>query len=51
LLRDAAALVDAGKLRPLIDPARYPLARVADAHRQLEDGHALGKVVVDIAPG
>ena len=51
IMREAAALVDAGKLRPLLDPARHALAGVAEAHRQLEEGRALGKVVVDIAPG
>jgi NADPH2:quinone reductase len=49
ILREAAALVEAGKLRPLIDPAHFTLAQVADAHRHLESGHALGKVVVDAA--
>jgi len=49
ILREVAALVDAGRLRPLIDPARHTLATIGDAHAQLEAGRALGKVVIDIA--
>lgn len=49
ILREIAALVDAGRLRPLIDPERFPLDRVAAAHAKLEAGRALGKLVIDIA--
>lgn len=49
VMRDAAALVDAGKLRPMIDPRRFTLAQIADAHRHAESGGPVGKVVVDIA--
>ncbi|CAH2602258.1 Zinc-dependent alcohol dehydrogenase family protein [Rhodovastum atsumiense] len=49
LLREAAALVEAGTLRPLLDPARFDLAAAADAYRHLESGQACGKVVIDIA--
>ncbi len=28
--------------------ARYPLERIADAHRDVETGHGLGKVILDI---
>ncbi|WP_268218955.1 zinc-binding dehydrogenase [Streptomyces sp. EMB24] len=48
--REAAALVDEGKLRPLLDGTRYTLADVADAHRSVESGTADGKVVVDVEP-
>lgn len=50
-LREAAALVDAGKLAPLVDPRRFTLDQLADAHRTAESGRPLGKVVVDIATG
>ncbi|MGV9729817.1 zinc-dependent alcohol dehydrogenase family protein [Streptomyces albogriseolus] len=50
ILREAAALVDEGKLRPLLDGTRYTLADVADAHRSVESGTADGKVVVDVEP-
>jgi NADPH2:quinone reductase len=50
ILDDIADLADAGKLRPLVDPRRFTLETVADAHRHLESGAARGKVVVDIDP-
>jgi NADPH2:quinone reductase len=49
ILREAAVLVEAGKLRPLIDPTRFDLTTAPDAHRFLESGRAQGKVVIDIA--
>ena len=51
ILREAAALADAGRLRPHLDPRRFDLASVADAHRHLEGGQAVGKVVIDVAEG
>jgi NADPH:quinone reductase-like Zn-dependent oxidoreductase len=42
-----AELADAGKLR--VDVAeRFPLERIADAHRMSADGHAGGKIVVTV---
>ena len=38
-------LVEAGTVRPVIDRT-YPLTKVVDALRWVEDGHARGKVVV-----
>nr|WP_026227643.1 zinc-dependent alcohol dehydrogenase family protein [Hoeflea sp. 108] len=49
ILRQLATLVEDGKVRPLIDPERFPLDRLPDAFRHLESGRALGKVVVEIA--
>ena len=49
LLREAGEMAVAGKFRPLLDERRFALAEVADAHRHLESGQALGKVVIDIA--
>lgn len=48
ILRDAAALADEGKLRPLMDPHHYDLSSVADAHAAVEGGTARGKIAVDI---
>ncbi|MBK5910846.1 quinone oxidoreductase [Rhodothalassium salexigens] len=50
ILTATAALADAGQLRPHLDPQRFTLDQVADAHRHLEGGRAVGKVVLDIAP-
>ena len=40
-------LVAAGKLKPVID-RRYPLHQTADALRYLGEGHARGKIVIDV---
>ena len=40
-------LAEAGKLRPVID-RRYPLAEAPEAVRYVGEGHARGKVVVEI---
>jgi NADPH:quinone reductase-like Zn-dependent oxidoreductase len=43
-----AELFEAGKVVPVID-RRYPLSAVPEALRYLEEGHALGKVVITVA--
>jgi NADPH:quinone reductase len=48
ILREVAALVDAGKLQPLVDETRFTLTTAADAYRYLVSGRATGKAVIDI---
>lgn len=48
ILTRVASLVDAGKLKPLIDPHSFNLATIGDAHTLLESGKAHGKIVVSI---
>lgn len=48
IMAAAARLADAGVLKPLVDPQVFPLERLADAHRHLESGKSVGKVVVQI---
>ncbi|PQO46748.1 NAD(P)-dependent alcohol dehydrogenase [Blastopirellula marina] len=40
-------LVQQGKLRTVIDEV-FPIERAADAHRKSEDGHAIGKIVLQV---
>jgi NADPH:quinone reductase-like Zn-dependent oxidoreductase len=46
-LAEIAQLIDAGKLRPLVE-AVYPLARSVDAYKHAERGGAKGKVVLQV---
>ena len=48
ILRSATALVEAGKVRPRVDPRRYTLDEVDAAHRALASGPSTGKIVIDI---
>jgi NADPH:quinone reductase len=48
ILREAAILIEAGKLRPRLDPRRFSLSDVGAAHAAIEDRSAKGKIVVDI---
>jgi NADPH:quinone reductase len=48
ILQEAAALVEAGKLRPLLNKQRFSSADIDAAHALVESG-TLGKVVVDIS--
>ncbi|MBX3620925.1 MAG: zinc-dependent alcohol dehydrogenase family protein [Rhizobacter sp.] len=48
ILREAAKMVEAGKLTPRLDARRFDLATALDAHMLVEAGQAQGKVVVDV---
>jgi len=47
ILRHAAALVDSGKLKPLLHEQHFSTSEIEAAYRVVESG-ALGKVVIDI---
>ena len=48
ILREATRLVDAGKLTILLDSRHFTLSTISDAHDAVENGTALGKIVIDI---
>lgn len=48
ILKAAAALVEAGRLAPRLDPRIFPLDRVAIAHAAMADGTATGRIVVSL---
>ncbi len=49
ILREANKLIDAGKLQVRLDPRRFSLRTVHEAHVAQIDGSARGKLVVDVA--
>jgi len=48
ILRQATALAEAGKLKPLLSAERFRLDTALEAHRAVESGKAPGKIVVEI---
>jgi NADPH:quinone reductase len=48
ILREAAELVDAGKLSPLVDPRRFDFDTAHEAHAEVEGGRARAKIVIDV---
>jgi NADPH2:quinone reductase len=47
ILRTVAELVDADQLKPHVSRV-YPLDRLADAHREQESGHVMGKLAIAV---
>lgn len=48
ILREAAKMVEAGQLLPLMDPRRFDLGAALEAHEAVAAGHARGRIVVDV---
>jgi NADPH2:quinone reductase len=48
VLREATKLVEAGKIVPRLDPRRFSLQAIEQAHAAVESGITAGKIVVDI---
>ena len=47
ILKQCAEWIDAGQLEPHVSQV-FPLEQAAAAHRQIETGHTLGKLVLRI---
>jgi putative PIG3 family NAD(P)H quinone oxidoreductase len=45
--REVVPLFESGRLRPVID-ARFPLARIAEAHAYMASNANVGKIIVDV---
>jgi NADPH:quinone reductase len=43
---ELAQIVDAGKIRPLLDSKTFSMTEIALAHQYAESGQAIGKVVL-----
>ena len=48
LLRTVWPYVQGGRLKPVIDSV-FPLDRVADAHRRIDGGEHVGKIVLQMS--
>jgi len=46
IMEKIAAIVDQGKLKPLLDPTVFSFDEVGAAHELLESGNAIGKVII-----
>jgi putative PIG3 family NAD(P)H quinone oxidoreductase len=49
LRREVWPLIEDGRVRPVID-STFPLERAADAHRRMEAGEHIGKIVLTLTP-
>ena len=48
ILTKISAIVDEGKLKPIVDTENYKLEEIGKAHDRLSSGKAMGKVVVSV---
>jgi NADPH:quinone reductase len=48
ILKKIAELVDQGTIKPLIDDHQFTFHQISKAHAHLENGNAIGKVVVSL---
>ena len=46
ILETIAGITDAGHYQPLLDDSSFSISDVAQAHRHLASGHAIGKIVL-----
>lgn len=48
ILSQAARLIEAGKLKPIVDPRRFTLETAEAAHELLKSGAAQGRLIIEI---
>jgi NADPH:quinone reductase len=48
ILRDAATMIEAGQLKPVMDSRRFNLGSALQAHQIVEAREAKGRIVVDV---
>ncbi len=48
ILRQAAQLIEAGELKPLMDPRTFTLENAESAHELLKSGAAEGRLVIEV---
>ncbi len=48
ILREATKLFETGKLTVLLNPERFTFETAMDAHRAVESGTSVGKIVIDV---
>jgi NADPH2:quinone reductase len=48
ILSAATALIDEGRMKPLVNARTYTLTEIADAHRAVQQGKTSGKIVVSV---
>jgi len=48
IMREATKLVEAGKIVPRLDPRRFSLDTISEAHAAIENGTAASKIVIDV---
>lgn len=48
IMAEATLMIEAGKLKPIIDPTYYSFANIEDAYKAVEEGKAKGKVIVHV---
>ena len=49
ILSEATTLIEAGKIKPIVDANHYTMQTIEAAYKSIESGTANGKVVIDIA--
>ncbi|WP_214072570.1 zinc-dependent alcohol dehydrogenase family protein [Mucilaginibacter sp. dw_454] len=48
ILREATAIIEAGQLKPIIDPSHYTFENIEEAYQAVASGKAKGKVIINL---